>query len=101
MEAKNIAAGELALRLQNGEVLNLLDVREPIEFSTYNIGGKNIPLGKLNASFSTLNYTKNEEIIVICKMGLRSETGQQMLQQQGFTNVRNLTGGLLALHKIR
>lgn len=101
MDAEDIHANELLKRLQNGEQLNLLDVREPIEFSTYNIGGRNIPLGKLEKSLNALDYTKNEEIIVICKMGLRSETGQQILRQHGFKHVRNLEGGLMALHKIR
>lgn len=100
MEPEDIEAQELLLRLKNQEKINLLDVREPIEFSTFNIGGKNIPLGKLPSAINSLDYTKNEEIIVICKMGLRSETGRQLLQQHGFTNVRNLNGGLLALHKI-
>ena len=100
MEPEDIQAQELFLRLKNQEKLNLLDVREPLEFSTYNIGGKNIPLGKLKPAINSLNYTKNEEIIVICKMGLRSETGSQLLKQHGFTNVRNLEGGLLALYKI-
>lgn len=99
MEAE-IQPQELLLRLKNQEKLNLLDVRELIEFTTYNIGGKNIPLGKLEQAINSLDNTKNEEIIVICKMGLRSETGQQILLQHGFTNVRNLNGGLLALHKI-
>lgn len=101
MEVQDIQANELLLRMQNQENLTLLDVREPIEFSTYNIGGTNIPLGKLSATVGKLNYHQNQEIIVICKMGLRSETGQQILRQHGFTNVRNLEGGLLALHKIR
>ncbi|RYY24954.1 MAG: rhodanese-like domain-containing protein [Sphingobacteriaceae bacterium] len=99
MEAE-IKAQELLLRLKNQEELNLIDVREPIEFATYNIGGKNIPLGKLDSGLNNLNHLKNKEIIVICKVGLRSETGTQLLQQHGFTNVRNLCGGLLALHKI-
>ncbi|MGI4729928.1 MAG: rhodanese-like domain-containing protein [Janthinobacterium lividum] len=101
MDLEDIQAHELLLRLKNQEQLNLLDVREPIEFSTFNIGGKNIPLGKLEPAIKSLDYTKNEEIIVICKMGLRSETGTQLLRQHGFTNARNLEGGLLALHKIR
>ncbi len=101
MEVQDIQADELLLRMQNKEDLTLLDVREPIEFSTYNIGGTNIPLGKLDATASKLKYHHNQEIIVICKMGLRSETGQQILRQHGFANVRNLEGGLLALHKIR
>lgn len=100
MEAEDIHADELIERLQKGEQLNLLDVREPIEFSTYNIGGTNIPLSKLDAAFNKLNFNQNEEIIVICKMGLRSETGQHILREHGFKNVRNLEGGLLALRKI-
>ena len=101
MEAEDIRAEELLKRLQNGEQPNLIDVREPIEFATFNIGGTNIPLGKLNAAVNQLKYHQNEEIIVICKMGLRSETGQQLLRAHGFANVRNLEGGLLALRKIR
>jgi len=100
MEAENIRAEELRERLENGGQLNLLDVREPIEFTTYNIGGINIPLGKLIDRAKNLNYIKNEEIIVICKMGLRSETSRHILSQLGFENVRNLEGGLLALHKL-
>lgn len=100
IEAEDIEAKELIKRLQNGGQLNLIDVREPVEFATFNIGGINIPLGKLSAAADTLPYHQNEEIIVICKMGLRSETGQQLLRAQGFKNVRNLEGGLLALHKI-
>lgn len=98
---EDIQAEELHKRLQSGDQLNLLDVREPIEFTTYNIGGNNIPLGKLETALNQLTCTKNDEIIVICKMGLRSATGQQLLRQHGFQNVRNLEGGLLALHKIR
>ncbi|MGI4020574.1 MAG: rhodanese-like domain-containing protein [Janthinobacterium lividum] len=101
MEVQDIRADELLKRMENAENLNLLDVREPLEFTTYNIGGTNIPLGKLNAVINNMDYHPNEEIIVICKMGLRSETGQQILRQHGFKNVRNLKGGLLALHKIR
>lgn len=100
MEVEDIGAEELMKRLQNDEQLNLIDVREPIEFATFNIGGNNIPLSKLTKMVNTLPYHRNEEIIVICKMGLRSETGQQLLLAQGFKNVRNLEGGLLALHKL-
>lgn len=95
-----IQAQVLLLRLKNQEKLYLPDMREPIGFSTFNIGGKNIPLSKPPQAINSLDYPKNEEIIVICKMGLRSKTGQQLLQRHGFTNVRNLEGGLLALHKI-
>lgn len=79
----------------------LLDVREPIEFHTFNIGGINIPLLQLKESVSSLNLNKNEEIIVMCKVGLRSATAQSILQEMGYTRVKNLEGGLLAVRKIK
>jgi len=96
-----IDAAELTTRLQQGENLNLLDVREEIEYHTYNIGGKNIPLSKLNEHLTTLGYNKNDELIVICKAGLRSETARLLLKENGYGQVRNLTGGLLALQKLK
>lgn len=96
-----INATELLTRINNGEHLNLLDVRETIEYHTYNIGGNNIPLPKLEQSINELGYNKTDEIIVICKVGLRSETAQTILLQNGYQNVKNLTGGLLALRKLK
>lgn len=96
-----ISSSELAKRLSNGEQINLLDVREEIEYHTFNIGGKNIPLSKLYKTFSELGYNKNDEIIVICKIGLRSETATKLLLENGFPNARNLTGGLIGLQKIK
>ena len=69
-----ISATEFMNRLKNGEPMNLLDVREEIEYATYNIGGKNMPLSVLPHSINQLKYNKTDEIIVICKIGLRSET---------------------------
>ncbi|PTR01183.1 rhodanese-related sulfurtransferase [Mucilaginibacter yixingensis] len=97
----DIAAQEMAQRLQHPETLNLLDVREVMEYHTYNIGGLNIPLGKLPAALEDLEWEKHEEIIVICKAGLRSKTAQSILQQNGYLHVRNLTGGILALQKLK
>ena len=96
----HIDANSLLTRLQNGEELNLLDVREEIEYHTYNIGGKNLPLSALAENLSNLNYNKTDEIIVICKVGLRSQTAQNILQQHGYQNVKNLTGGLIAVQKL-
>jgi rhodanese-related sulfurtransferase len=92
---------ELFTRLQNGETLNLLDVREAIEYHTYNIGGKNIPLSNIQENTNEAGYNKTDEIIVICKAGLRSETARLLLTQNGYQRVRNLTGGLMALQKIK
>ena len=96
-----ISAVEVYSRLQNGDAINLLDVREVIEFSTYNIGGQNIPLSKLPSSIDQLDYNKTDEIVVICKIGMRSETACKLLQENGYQNVRNLAGGLIALQKIK
>jgi rhodanese-related sulfurtransferase len=97
----DIKAAELLCRLNNGEQLHLLDVREPIEYHTHNIGGLNIPLGKLTEHIKELGWNENDEIIVICQAGLRSETAQSILQQNGYHNIRNLTGGLLALRRLK
>jgi rhodanese-related sulfurtransferase len=96
-----INSKELLARMQTNEVLNLLDVREEIEYHTYNIGGKNMPLSKLNSNINELEYNKTDEIIVVCKAGLRSETARIILIENGYLQVRNLTGGLMALQKLK
>jgi len=98
---QQIDAQNLKSRLLGGESLNLLDVREEIEYHTYNIGGKNIPLSKLTNNPGLIGYNKTDEIIVICKAGLRSGTAQSILIQNGYQNVKNLTGGLLALQRLQ
>ena len=96
-----INAREMFDRLQQHSDMQLLDVREAIEYHTYNIGGINIPLSVLPAFVSELDFNKTDEIIVICKVGLRSKTAQSILQQNGYSNVRNLTGGIMALQKLK
>jgi rhodanese-related sulfurtransferase len=96
-----ISAVELTDRRQNGDAINLLDVRESIEFSTFNVGGRNLPLSKLTDNIDQLPYNKTDEIVVICKIGMRSQTACEILQENGYQNVRNLTGGLIALQKLK
>jgi rhodanese-related sulfurtransferase len=95
----NINAQEMLFRLQNGERLNVLDVRGKIEYHTYNIGGKNIPLADLKDNLKDLEWNKTDEIIVICTAGLRSATAKSILELNGYNNIRNLADGLLALQK--
>ncbi|GAB2688959.1 hypothetical protein GCM10027037_09500 [Mucilaginibacter koreensis] len=99
--SNNLNASVLVERLRQGEELLLIDVREPIEFHTYNIGGMNIPLGLLHEQIEDLDINTDQEIIVLCKVGLRSKTAQKVLQQLGYTQVRNLEGGLMAIQKIK
>ena len=96
-----IDAASLLDRLHQKENLNLLDVREVIEYHTYNIGGKNLPLSAIHQHINELSYNKTDEIIVICKAGVRSQTAQSILLQHGYQNVKNLTGGLIALQRIQ
>ena len=95
----NIDAKEVFARLQNGEHLNLLDVRGEMEYLTFNIGGINIPLPDLQKNIDDLEWNKDDEIIVICKVGLRSATAKSILELKGYKNIRNLTGGLIAWQK--
>ncbi|WP_184543257.1 rhodanese-like domain-containing protein [Mucilaginibacter sp. FT3.2] len=101
MQRQQINANELLNRLRNGEVLNIIDVREAIEYHTFNIGGINIPLSTLAGRLNDWNYNKTDELIVICKVGLRSETAQTLLLQNGYQNVKNLNGGLIAIQKLK
>lgn len=80
----------------------LLDVREEIEFHTYNVGGQNLPLGKLSVALDNddLDFNKEDTIIVICQRGIRSKTAKTVLVQNGYKNVRNLEGGLLNLRRV-
>ena len=92
---------ELFTRLNKGESLNLLDVREEIEYHAYNIGGKNVPLSRFRESIDKIGYNKTDEIIVICTAGLRSETARLILTEKGYQNARNLTGGLKSIQKLK
>ena len=94
-----INAEELAERINNGETLNLIDVREPLEYLTFNIGGSNLPISQLHDLSKVLPYDKTDELIVLCTVGKRSETACTILAEKGYKNVRNLAGGLVALQK--
>lgn len=92
---KNITAEELKSRLNSGEKLNIVDVREPAEYAEFNINGKLVPLGKImGMQFDEIEDLKDEEIIVHCKAGMRSMQACVFMEQAGFTNVVNLVGGM-------
>ncbi len=97
----NISAVEFSTGNQKGNSLTIIDVREKLEFNTFNVGGTNIPLGTLIRDVEDLEYSKEKEIIVVCQHGLRSETARRVLFQHGYKNVRNLTGGIVAIQKLK
>ena len=92
---EDISVINLKKRLDAGEKINLIDVRETFEFEEFNLKGTLIPLGELPSRIDEIEHLKNEEIIVHCRSGKRSQTAQQFLLQMGFQNVRNLLGGVL------
>ncbi len=91
----DITTDELKQRMDAGENLNLFDVREQHEYDEYNIGATLIPLGLLPSRLSEIESLKNEEVIVHCRSGARSANAKMFLEDNGFTNVRNLLGGML------
>ena len=92
----DITVAELKKRLDAGEKLNIIDVRETWENEEFNINGRNIPLGELQGTIDDLQDIQNEEIIVHCKSGQRSAAAADFMTKQGFINVRNLVGGMMA-----
>ena len=93
----NISVEEVKERIARNEHLNLLDVREPEERAAFNIGGTFIPVGQVLAmQTDEIEQWKNEEVICYCRSGKRSMQAGMMLETMGFTNVKNLAGGMLA-----
>ncbi|HSN62454.1 MAG TPA: rhodanese-like domain-containing protein [Ferruginibacter sp.] len=91
-----ITAEEVKARLDAGETLNLVDVREPDERAAFNIGGTFLPLGKIQTmQTDEIEDLKNEEVIIYCRSGNRSGQACLILDTMGFTNVKNLVGGML------
>ena len=94
---QNITVEELKARMDAGEKINLIDCREPHEYQEYNIGGRLIPLGKIQSmQLDELEDLKDEEIIVHCRSGQRSMVACLTLDAMGFKNTKNLAGGVLA-----
>jgi adenylyltransferase/sulfurtransferase len=85
---------ELKDRMDRRTTPAILDVREPEEHAFVNIGGTVIPVGELPERWKELDPA--QEWVVYCRSGVRSANAVRFLQQQGFTNIRNLRGGILA-----
>src|SRR6266853_6684171 len=94
VNANDMTPEELKRRLDAGEDLFVLDVREPHEYQIANLGGYLIPLGDLPKRVNELDSSR--EIVAHCKMGGRSAKAVDFLRQAGFKKVSNLTGGITA-----
>jgi adenylyltransferase/sulfurtransferase len=91
----DITAEQLADKLEHGDQIRLLDVREPHELEISHLDGATvIPLGQLAARLSELDSA--EEMVVLCKSGTRSARALELLVSAGFRKVKNLEGGINA-----
>jgi adenylyltransferase/sulfurtransferase len=91
-----ITVEELKKKLDAKEDIFVLDVREPHEVPIANIGAPLIPVGSIESRIAEIAGHKNDEVIVHCRSGARSQKAALVLKAAGFTNVSNLAGGILA-----
>ncbi|MEO1451119.1 MAG: rhodanese-like domain-containing protein [Bacteroidota bacterium] len=94
----DITVRELKERIDNGTAPVMIDVRESYEWEMQHLDGvRKISLGSIPAFLPELTpELKDQEVVMICRSGGRSGRATQFLANQGFTNVRNLQGGMLA-----
>jgi rhodanese-related sulfurtransferase len=94
---KSITVEALKARIDAGENLHILDVREPAEYAEFNIGAKLLPLGKIQSmQVDDIDNWKDDEVIIHCRSGKRSATACMFLETMGFANTVNVEGGMLA-----
>lgn len=92
-----ITSNDLKARLDKGENIILLDVRQPEEHEEKNIANSLlIPLNELPDRVDELDAHKDSEIVVYCRSGNRSGQAIHFLEASGYTNLKNLKGGMLA-----
>lgn len=96
-----ISVETLKQHLDQKDPVNLVDVREPYEHDEFNIGGTLIPLGRFQVlDVDELEPLRDEEIILYCRSGNRSGQAALMLENMGFSNVKNLQGGMLRWQEV-
>lgn len=96
----DISVEELKQKIESGEEFIFIDVRETYEYEEFNLGAKNIPLSNLPAAITELMNNKSQEIVLHCRSGARSGSAKITMVQLGFTNVRNLLGGVLEWERV-
>ena len=97
MSLPPISAQAFKHRLDKKEHLNILDIRTQYEFDDFNIGGIHIPADDLLLKATVqLQPFKDSELIVVCGTGLQSAVIVRVLSKKGFSQVRNLEGGIEA-----
>jgi rhodanese-related sulfurtransferase len=94
---QTITVDELKARMDAGEKLNLLDVREDVERAEFHIGGEHFRLRRIqDMAIEDIEDLKDQEVICYCRSGQRSQMACLMLEHMGFKNTVNVVGGMLA-----
>ncbi len=94
-QVKEISVSELLQWKERGEALQIIDVRESIEYAAINMGGQLIPLNTVLLRADSIN--RDKKVVIHCKTGKRSANAIRQLEDQfGFKNLYNLTGGIVA-----
>lgn len=94
---EEITVQEFKKKIEADDSVFLLDVREPFEQYQSKINCENstlIPVGELHNRLNELEDHKNEEIVCMCRSGGRSSKACELLEKEGFSNVKNLKGGI-------
>jgi sulfur-carrier protein adenylyltransferase/sulfurtransferase len=96
-DVPEITASQLKARLDRGEKVTILDVREPYEWLIGNLsafGARLVPMDELPDHLEELD--PDEEIVLQCRSGSRSARATRYMHEHGFSRVQNLRGGILA-----
>lgn len=91
---KEITVQELKTMIDQNEDFQLIDVRETFEYEVSNLDGINIPLAGILIESDKIS--KDIPVVMQCRSGKRSAQAVMLLEQQGYTNLANLKGGILA-----
>lgn len=91
---KEISVEELKEKIDNNEDFQLIDVRETFEYETSNLDGLNIPLASVILEKEKIS--KDKPVVIHCRSGKRSAQAIMLLEKEGYTNLANLQGGILA-----
>ena len=94
---QTISVEALKELIDAGEKIHLVDVREPHEHADFNIGGILLPLGQVQTlQIDAIEDLKNEPVYIYCRSGNRSGQACLMLESMGYSNLFNVSGGMLA-----
>jgi rhodanese-related sulfurtransferase len=92
----DISVVQLKERLDAGTAPRVIDVRENWEYENAHIDAENIPMGEIPGRISDLESHRDQELVICCRSGGRSGNIANYLRSQGFSQVKNLSGGMLA-----